>query len=146
MVTKIIDEIIAKLREDMAASPVDDVTVIDRGQLDALSAALAAAEQPVRIKPLEWEGATARTCFGGYHIEDHAGYNRPHRYRLRLPSGAEGYSVLSHSAPEYWFDDHSPAKQCAQQDFEARIRSALAIPPAMEEFAAAIRALAEDNA
>lgn len=125
---KTCDEIIAKLREDMAASPVDDVTVIDRSQLDALSAALAAAEQPVAIKPLEWKGATARTVFGGYHIEDHAGYNRLHRYRLRLPSGAEGYSVLSHFFPGYWFDDHSPAKAAAQRDFEVRIRSAIASP------------------
>jgi len=39
--------IIAKLNEDMAASPVDNITTIDRQQLQALEAALAAAPQPV---------------------------------------------------------------------------------------------------
>lgn len=38
-------EIIAKLREDMTASPVDGVTVIDRGQLEVLSAALTPSPQ-----------------------------------------------------------------------------------------------------
>ncbi|ACM39147.1 MULTISPECIES: hypothetical protein [Rhizobium/Agrobacterium group] len=36
----ITSEIIAKLKEDMGASPVDDITVIDRKQLEALEAAL----------------------------------------------------------------------------------------------------------
>ncbi|MCO5153350.1 MULTISPECIES: hypothetical protein [unclassified Shinella] len=31
-------EIVAKLRDDMIASPLNDVTVIDRGQLDAIEA------------------------------------------------------------------------------------------------------------
>jgi hypothetical protein len=48
-------EIIAKLREDMTASPVDGVTVIDRGQLEVFSAALTPPPQDrkrVKLPPI----------------------------------------------------------------------------------------------
>jgi len=51
------NEVISRLREDMRSSPVDDVAVISRQQLDVLEGALSAATasvQPSAAEPVAW--------------------------------------------------------------------------------------------
>ena len=83
------------------------------------------------VKKLEWEAYWASTPFGIYTIEDHSGYRSTKRYRLRLPTGSEGDTVLSHGG-ELFFDDQEAGKAAAQSDYETRIRSALVDVPAVE--------------
>ncbi|MVB04203.1 hypothetical protein GN325_20780 [Agrobacterium vitis] len=64
----ITNEIIAKLKEDMGASPVDDITTIDRKQLEELEAALSAQPQTVAVwlgPDDEIPGWSACPCCGG---------------------------------------------------------------------------------
>lgn len=83
---------------------------------EVLAAALAAAEQPVAIKPLEWQVG-----------ED--GYtSRKWDYRITENGGKWGISPIDWPAFDYPYITLDEAKAAAQQDFEARIRSALASP------------------
>jgi len=88
-----------------------------------------AAPQPaaVTVKPLEWDGHVAHTTFGSYAVHDCRGYGQT--YRLRLPMGVEGHTMLDHGS-ELMFTTQELAQAAAQADYEARILSALTIQPA----------------
>jgi len=113
-------EIIAKLREDMTASPVDGVTVIDRGQLAVLSAALTPSPQDhMRVSSLSFQP------YPGDGSTIYEGQNEQRRYvaRALLPwSGAvfvmekDGVFTLTGSCDGFFHDEQS-AKDAAQAEF-----------------------------
>lgn len=88
-----------------------------RAALAARPAPQPAADTRVVVKPLVWEGHTARTPFGSYAVHDCRGYGQT--YRLRLPMGAEGTSVLAHGA-ELMFDNQELAQAAAEADWQNR--------------------------
>jgi len=88
-----VNQIIARLKADMLASPVDDITVISRPQLEAIETAIAAARisttwQGISTAPTDGDEIIARTgpewpsfsCFwnGGafVHYDHDDGYIR----------------------------------------------------------------------
>ena len=108
---------------------VTGVPVVMLAAVNAIRAIRATAQQPVAVtvKPLVWDGHVAHTTFGSYAVHDCRGYGQT--YRLRLPMGVEGHTVLSHCS-ELMFTTQELAKAAAQADYEARILSALTIHPA----------------
>jgi len=75
-----------------------------------------------KVIPLVWNGHVATTPFGNYVVHDCRGYGQT--YRLRLPSGAEGASVLTIGS-ELMFDTTDAAKAAAQVDYTTRILSCI---------------------
>ncbi|WP_025593103.1 hypothetical protein [Agrobacterium tumefaciens] len=115
--------VINDLKLDMTASSVDDVTIITRAQLEAIEAALSAAEPhpapSVAVKALEWNPYRAETPFGWYQIEDQ---------RSVPESELKGRPPFLLFGSRLDYSRHATleeAKAAAQADYETRVRSAL---------------------
>lgn len=77
----------------------------------------AVAAEPVAVKPLEWRGSwgthSADTELGAYEIKP------------RYDGAADWFAP---DQRKHWAPSATEAKAAAQADYEARIRSALALP------------------